>query len=359
MIEIIMKYVTITYIALFFLMSFFVYAPLKGQTKMVFETDITTEAQTGFRKNVNWVSLFQTNLDICFPQEDCYQGGKISIALISTFKTAATYIANDQQGFSNIEATDLLLSPFLVGYSQYIRKCLLFAGLRNMNEDYFSTDYTALFTQSSAGIHPTLSGNFELPNFPKSGLCLFLEVNPSAPVRLRSSIYNGVSGTFYKKKNTPFRFDYQNQGLFIIQDLLYQKWGSRYNLGTMAHFAGDKEKQGWVIWALIEKPVYSDHKMEIGVIIDGSYALMSAPQCSSYGSFGIIADGLAGMKGKSIISSRVFYAAYPERNEFDLEINWIYRFNKQWQIQPALHLIRTDCVHPVALLRGAYFFNRH
>lgn len=334
----------------------FVSFTTEAKTKIVFGTDYTSELQSDFDSGVKWVGLLQNNLSIHFPHRSSREGSEITIKLLTVHSTSENRLANDQQTFSNIEGPDLLLSPFLMGYTYHFNDNRLFAGLRNVNEDYFTTEYTSLFTQSSAGIHPTLSANFELTDYPQTGLALFLEMNISPCLRFRTSVYNGVTGTFYGKKDHPFGFDYQNNGVFIMQDMLLSKANFRYNFGMMAYFSGEKLNRGGVVWGVVEKPVLITDHMEIGVVFDASYSFMSAPQCSSYMSLGFVADGLIGEKGKSIIASRLFYAGIREQKEFDLELNWLYQINSRLQIQPALHVIHTDKLHPVMLCRGIFTF---
>lgn len=324
---------------------------LKAQTKITAELLLTSEVQTGFGSFVKGVNLLQCNGSIHFAPKNSYRGGNLSVQFITPLRTSDIAVCNDLQGFSNIEADNYFFTPFLFGYTQYLKKGLVFAGLRNVNEDYFTTDYTVLFTQSSAGIHPTLSGNFEMPNYPFTAPGLFVEYLPQPYIRLRTSLYNGASGALSVSAPHPFHFNYNPHGIFILQDMLFEKWDFRVNIGGMTHLSANTYKRGGVIWGVLEKPIIETSSMELGVIMEGSCAFMRNPTCRSFGSFGFVGDGLIGKKGKSIIASQIFYAGYESGNEFDLEINWIYRPLKYLQIQPALHLIVTDKVHPVGLLR--------
>lgn len=346
-----MKHLTLLLIGLVSGLTLLLSDGLKAQTKIAAELLLTSEVQTNFGSLFKSVNLLQCNGSIHFAPKNSYRGGNLSVQFITPLRTSDIAVCNDLQGFSNIEADNYFFTPFLFGYTQYLKKGLVFAGLRNVNEDYFTTDYTVLFTQSSAGIHPTLSGNFELPNYPFTAPGLFVEYLPEPHTRLRTSLYNGAAGTFSSSGPHPFHFDYNSYGIFILQDLLFEKWDFRVNIGSMAHLSANIYNRGSVVWGIIEKPIIETSSMELGVILEGSYAFMRNPSCRSFGSFGFVGDGLIGQKGKSIIASQIFYSGYQSGNEFDLEINWIYRPLKYLQIQPALHLIVTDKVHPVGLLR--------
>lgn len=54
----------------------------------------------------------------------------------------------------------------------------VYAGLRNIDMDHFTTPFTALFTNASHGNFPILSANFPLATYPLAALCLHTEFSP-------------------------------------------------------------------------------------------------------------------------------------------------------------------------------------
>ena len=133
-------------------------------------TTYTTEVQYNFKSSANWVNLlrFETSIDIG-------KSGRFNYASIHIFKTSAQPIASDWQTFSNIEEINMAYGLAILGYTQKIRDILLFTGIRNVNEDYFVSPCTALFTNSSCGIFPTISANYPLGNYPLSAMCIHLD----------------------------------------------------------------------------------------------------------------------------------------------------------------------------------------
>ena len=87
-------------------------------------------------------------------------------------KTRPERIINDLQTFSNIEEDNLPCAIAVLGYTRLVGNVTLFAGIRNLNEDYFTTPCMSLFTNSSCGIFPTLSANYPIANYPLAALCL-------------------------------------------------------------------------------------------------------------------------------------------------------------------------------------------
>jgi porin len=101
-------------------------------------------------------------------------------------------VADDNQVFSNIMLdSQLPLALSVFGITQNIsERFSVFLGVRNLNVDYFTSPCTALFTNSSDGIFPTLADNWHLANYPTSAMCLHLEWNPSPKLTWKNSLYN-------------------------------------------------------------------------------------------------------------------------------------------------------------------------
>lgn len=322
---------------------------LSSQTQMNAELIYSTELETAFGERLNWANLIQTNFDLSFKKNNKQNYGKLRINLITTIQTYSGKLVNDLQGFSNIREKDYLLSPFLVGYSYYLSNNELFVGLRNINEDYFTTDYTSLFTQSSAGIHPTLSANYNLANYPYSGLSLFLETNPTSSIRLRTSIYNAAAGAVFVKDESPFVFG--KNGVFLIQDCLLQNEIWKCNIGILSQFKFNERFRDFVVWGVMEKCIFTNARLDIGILGEASYAFNPNIECSTFMSAGLVFDGLIGEKKKNICGLQFYYAKYKERSDLDMELTWRYQMNKYCVLQPALHIIKTEKWHPAALFR--------
>jgi hypothetical protein len=115
-----------------------------------------------------------------------WRGAEWQVALISTYNLSLDRerewnIGDDDQVFSNIMLDcQLPLALSVFGITQNISEQFsVFLGVRNLNVDYFTSPCTALFTNSSDGIFPTLADNWRLANYPTSAMCLHLEWNMS------------------------------------------------------------------------------------------------------------------------------------------------------------------------------------
>lgn len=91
----------------------------------------------------------------------------IEASTISIAKTREERLVDDLQTFSNIEEDNLPLALAVCGANWQINdKHSLFFGIRNMNEDYFTSPVTSFFTNSSCGVYPTISANYDIANTP-------------------------------------------------------------------------------------------------------------------------------------------------------------------------------------------------
>ena len=126
-----------------------------------FGVEYTTELQTNFQ-GCNFVNLLRLNAEIPISKSVTIEASTISIA-----KTRNERLLDDLQTFSNIEEDNLPLAIAVCGANWQINdKHSLFMGIRNMNEDYFTSPVTSFFTNSSCGIYPTISANYPIANYP-------------------------------------------------------------------------------------------------------------------------------------------------------------------------------------------------
>ena len=60
----------------------------------------------------------------------------------------------------------MLAALAVLGYMHEWKEAHLFVGVRNVNEDFFTSDVTSLFTNGSCGIFPTIAASYPIANFP-------------------------------------------------------------------------------------------------------------------------------------------------------------------------------------------------
>ena len=166
-------------------------------------------------KKTNWVN--QLRLDLSVP---VFNGkGSFEAATLHLAKTGESVIG-DWQGFSNIEADDMFAAIAVLGYMHEWKAGHLFVGVRNVNEDFFTSDVTALFTNSSCGIFPTVAASYPIANYPLSGLTVYFDVTKGGWT-FRNSIYNGSGYNGWTAHDNPFLVRPKKDGIFNISQLEY------------------------------------------------------------------------------------------------------------------------------------------
>lgn len=189
----------------------------------------TTEWQWNMKQKTNWVN--QLRLDMSLPLGK--GNNSIEAATLHVAKTDDTIIG-DWQGFSNIEADNMFAAIAVLGFMHEWKSGHVFAGVRNVNEDFFTSDVTALFTNGSEGIFPTIAASYPISNYPLSGLTIYFDVTKGAWT-FRNSLYNGVGYNGWKRHDSPFLVRPAKDGVFNISQLEYSHGGSRYFAGAAVH----------------------------------------------------------------------------------------------------------------------------
>lgn len=203
-----------------------------------FSGEYTSEWQWDMQKETNWVNLLRLNLSV-----PVWKGkGSLEAATLHVARTGESII-EDWQGFSNIFADNQVASIAVLGYMHEWQNAHLFAGVRNVNEDFFVTDITSLFTNSSCGIFPTIASSYPIANYPLSGLTLYFDVEKDGWT-FKNSLYNGAGYNGWKRQNNPFLIKPKRDGVFNMSQLEYEHAWGHYLAGLSIHsrqFAIDEE----------------------------------------------------------------------------------------------------------------------
>lgn len=302
---------------------------LTAQTTLGME--YTTEMQTDFG-HANWVNLLQFN----FSQVLC-SGLRLDLRSISIAKTRSERLVNDLQTFSNIEEENLPFSFAVAGLSFSRGNSQLFAGIRNMNEDYFTSPATSLFTNSSCGIFPTISTNFPIANYPLSSLGIHYELTLKQ-WKIQASLYNGRGYNGFSGENCLFRFCPASDGLFGIMSLNYQSHGSSYYFGGVLYNGlhacqGPTEAKSisGVLWGYAEQQL----TQKLCLLIQYSAAFPSNVWCHMFGGVGLVMQF-----PKAEVGVFSDCAVFSGVKEFASELTCKFAVSRQATLQPTVHFIQ-------------------
>lgn len=236
--------------------------PLGAQTqdsvclKPVCGLEYAGELQTNFRGGHGFVNLLGLNAEIPLGRSLT-----LSVSTVSSAKSSEERLADDVQVFSNLEADNLPLALCVAGMGWRIgERHSLFAGIRNMNVDYFTSDVTSLFTHSSNGIFPTVASNYDIANYPVASVGVHY-MYETDPLTLQASLYNGRGYKRFSGRENVFRFCPESDGVFAVAQAEYKYHDSHYFLGTSFHYGrldGGARQVRPSFWTYAEQRVASD-----------------------------------------------------------------------------------------------------
>lgn len=317
-----------------------------------FDLTYTTEMQLSLTSGeANWVNLLRLD----FSQELCH-GFRFGLATVSIAKTRGERLMDDLQTFSNIEEDNLPLALSVMGMEWHKGQSDWFFGIRNLNEDYFTSPVTSLFTNSSCGIFPTLSANFPLANYPVASVGIHYRLT-TEHLGVQASLYNGTGYSGFAGRENVFRVCPASDGLLGITSVNYRKNDNGYYLGCALHsgvrgsdengveenVAAEAAKMRTVLWAYAEQQVGRG----LSVLAQGSLVPGASSGCRSYAGLGFVMK--CGATEGGLFAD---YADFSGMHEWAGELTWKIPCRESLTVQPALHFVSnsTGC-DAVALLR--------
>lgn len=297
-----------------------------------------TELQTDFKGSVNYANLLYLSAD--YPLGEHF---KLSAATVSTFKTRSESLLDDLQGFSNIEAPNMLLTLAVAGIGwEASDRHSLFFGVRNVNEDYFTSDVTSLFINSSCGIFPTLACNMDIANYPLASMGLhYCYTLPS--LCLQASVYNGQGYDRLSGAANLWRITPHSDGLFFITQAEWQQNNDRYFLGSAQHTGThDGASSQTALWAYTEQSLTD----RLSLIVDYSHAFGPSSQCTDFFGFG-------GQYSWSRSTLGLFsdYARFRNDSEWATELTYKYNLTSLLFLLVSCQFVHHGAWQPVGLIR--------
>ncbi len=295
------------------------------------------ELQTDF-KRAKMANLLQLSAEIPFANKFSFNVSSVSVA-----STDTEPLIEDLQGYSNIDAQNIPFALSVAGFSWNINEHhSLFAGIRRMDEDYFCSEVLSLFTNSSAGVFPTISANYDIATYPCASLGIHYIYNKEN-LTFQSSLYNGTGNYRFSGRENVFRICPKTDGVFALAQTEYRFKGSRYYLGASLH-CSDLRQTGRqnlrpTVWG------YAEQALPAGFTLLAAYSHAFTPNndCRNYCAVG----------GKYTYKKAEFgiysdYTCISGVNEFATELTGSIALTEYLSLQPAMHLVttggRTKCI---------------
>lgn len=310
----------------------------------IFSGTYTTEWHWDMQKKTNWVNQLRLNLNIPL----CDHKASIEASTLHMAKTNAT-ITGDWQTFSNIEVDNCVAAIAVLGYHQTWRQANLFAGVRNVNEDFFTSPLTSIFLNSSCGLFPTIAASYPIANYPVSGLTLYFDVSKRG-FTFRNSLYNGVGYMGWNRHDNPFLVRPKRDGVFNISQLEYTCSTGQYYVGAAIHsrhFANPIEAEtlpenaqptrhtscAW--WGYAEQKLWGAGGKDVWGMLQYSENTSRKNACHRYAELGATyADSL------NTCGVSAQFAQFSQGKEYSLELTYKRQLNASIALQPSFQYIK-------------------
>lgn len=333
--------------------------------------ELTTELQATHTGDYNWANLLRLGASL-----PMHRGLSLEIGTLSACMTADESIGGDLQTFSNLDAPRIPLALSMLNLAWEHGGHTLYAGVRNMNEDYFCSPVTSLFTGSSCGIFPTISANYDVANYPMASVGVHYRYRPtpnpshkgrgvdtqtsdsrpegkaSSPLPpweglgVGLSLYNGRGYNRFGRRENVFRFCPKSDGVFGLAEVAYNHSGSSYFVGTAVHSSPSASGSGQQVsitpWAYAEQRITD----RLSLIAGYSHAFGSDAACRDFA-------GIGGRYTWERAELGLFsdYARFTEGDEFATELTCKITLTPHLYLQPSLHA--TFMPDDAALFHGA------
>jgi porin len=151
-----------------------------------------------------------------------WKGGNLFINVANTHgaEPSADYLG-DYQVASNIEAGEHTYLQEL-WFRQVWEKVEVTIGLQDLNVDLVNTNYGTLFSNSSFGVLPTVSGNIPAPIFPLTSLGISTRWQLSKKISVHAAVYDGAPTDF---EDNPYNLRWQlskDDGFLLFTELQHE-----------------------------------------------------------------------------------------------------------------------------------------
>jgi hypothetical protein len=310
---------------------------------------LTTEGLWNSTTGVaNWVNLLNVDYTI-----GLWRDGSLDLDLLAVanlrMEQGKGGVADNLHIFSAIEdsPSTLALMTFGVGQRLLNDHLYLFAGIRNLGKDYFTTPWNSIFTASMNGLFPSIATTFAVADAPNAAMALHAEWHPSKGWYTKLSLYDGVAS---QRWDELFRLNIRRDGVFAIGEVGFSGggkglWGN-YNIGASYGYAptvaelmegGHSKSSRASMWFLAEQPIFRrSNGGELCVILHGAWAPQS--DCDTYGSLAFVCSHLA-FEGDyvGLLASRSLYRGGRE-TQVEVTYSYPYRYGT---IQPAVHRVHS------------------
>jgi len=181
-------------------------------------------------------------------------------------------------------------------------------GTHDLNAEFNVTEYGGLFTNSSFGIGPEISGNAATSLFPEAGLAARIAFHANDQLAFSAAAYDGDPAT------RPLR---AAEGYMYIAEAAYSSEGAAYKLGLWRHTKAPVQGGGQGLsgaYIVIDQPLWDWDGGSMGAFLQYGLAQRSAENIKNYVGGGFHFSGL--IPGRSNDEAGIAFARADFSNNY-------------------------------------------
>ncbi|MFN8208272.1 MAG: carbohydrate porin [Bacteroidales bacterium] len=318
--------------------------------------DMIYNLHGGLRTGATYLGM--ANLCLGFDTENAgfWKGGTLYLKAANTHGgQPSAMLLGDIQGASNIEAGEHTYIQEL-WFRQTVGQFELTLGLQDLNAECAGTCTGAFFLNSSFGILPTISGNFNAPIFPLTAPGLTVKWKVGESVSLVNAIYDGTPTDF---SSNPYNLRWPlNAGDGIMTVTEYQQAVRiqalpgmlRFGLVTHSHLVekslGEEipdslDHDVLSLYAIADQQLWVQGERAVGFFTQLGYS-PTIPQTNRvYLGMGLSFAGPIPSRTGDVAGLALAHArcAVTARNETAIELSYRIRLHEKFSLQPDLQYI--------------------
>jgi len=308
----------------------------------------------GIKTGSCYLGLANMMLEFDTEKARLWNGGRFYINAANTHgNEPSKYFIGDVQIVSNIEAGKHIYLQE-IWFKQHLGETEITAGLQDLNVEFAKSEYGELYLNSSFGVLPVISNNFNASIFPLTTLGITSKWNINKDTKWVNALYDGSPTNFdYNPYNLKWQFN-SGDGLLLISELQKTKTIKNlpgiYKLGIYTHFHIRQNIPGSLINRLIGIYTYADqtfweqNKKSAGLFVQLGYSPSAGSTNNVYIGSGVNFTGLFSKKANDVLGLACAHVIFTRNghSETAIELTYLYQISGHFFIQPDFQYI----VHP-------------
>jgi porin len=287
-------------------------------------------------------NIYLDNLDLTLTidteKAGMWSGGTFFIyGLYNHGRNPTEDVIGDLQTASNIEAPDTFL-VYEAWYEQKFSNIFsILVGFHDLNSEFYVSEYSSLFLNSSPGIGAEVSGNVPVSIFAKTGLALRLHIDPADFWYIQAAVYDGDPATRALKAG--------EGKMYIIESGVSSETGT-YKVGYWRHtadkiFNGKNFNSDYGYYGIIDQELFElgDHGT-IGGFVRWGAVPANRNEIISHTEFGLHMHGLIPARDEDDLGIAYIRASTHIGNETVYEFTYRAVITPWLAVQPSFQLIR-------------------